>query len=211
VRNPLFSALYDRVLAPAEDAGLRDWRGELLADTGGAVLEVGAGTGLNVPHYPATVDRLVLTDPDPGMTSRLRSRVQAHAGADRSGDVEVLEAGAERLPFPDDTFDEVVTTLVFCSLPSRLEAGAEIARVLRPGGLLRFIEHVAATPHGPSTLQRVVQPVQRLVAGGCRLDLSMGATLRATGFEVERIEDRELPGMVPWTRPAVFGTARAGG
>jgi ubiquinone/menaquinone biosynthesis C-methylase UbiE len=206
VRNPLFSALYDRVLAPAENAGLRDWRSELLADAGGDVLEVGAGTGLNLPHYPETVERLVLSDPDPGMTSRLRKRL----GQTRADEVEVLEAGAERLPFDDDTFDEVVTTLVFCSLPGRLEAGAEIARVLRPGGRIRFIEHVAATPEGPSTLQRAVQPVQRLVAGGCRLDLSMVATLRATGFRIEHIEDRELPGVVPWTRPAVMGTAAAG-
>lgn len=204
--NPLMPLCYDWALHLSEHAGLAERRRALLASATGAVLELGAGTGLNLPHYPASVTRLVLSEPDRLMRRRLRKRL---AGLGR--DAEIVEAAAERLPFLENTFDEVVTTLVLCSVDERAAALHEARRVLRPRGRLRFIEHVAATPEGPSGLQRVVGPLHRAAAGGCRLDLSMTALLRDTGFEVLEIEDWTLPRSLPWVRPAVVGVARAPG
>jgi SAM-dependent methyltransferase len=202
--NPLLALGYDLVLHPSEQAGLAERRRDLLRSATGAVLEIGAGTGLNVPHYPDAVDRLVLTDPDPFMRRRLRRRVRTLGRP-----AEIVDARAERLPFLENTFDEVVTTLVLCSVDARPAALHEARRVLRPRGRLRFLEHVAATPHGPSRLQRVCQPLQRLCAGGCRLDLALEQALADAGFEVEDVAAWSLPRAVPWVRPARVGTARA--
>jgi SAM-dependent methyltransferase len=202
--NPLIPLLYDRGLRGLERAGLADRRRALLAEATGWVLEVGAGTGLNLPYYPERVTRLVLADPAPGMRRRLRARAEA-----LGREAEVVDSVAERLPFLENTFDEAVTTLTLCSVDERVTALHEIRRVLRPRGRLRFLEHVAATPSGPSRLQRAVCPFHRALLGGCRLDLSMTDTLREAHFEVEWIEDWVLPAAPPWLRPAVVGVARA--
>src|SRR5437868_3266033 len=133
----LFAALYDTVSKRSEAAGMREERRQLLAGIEGATIEIGAGTGLNLEHYPEAVTRLVLVEPDRHMRRRLRRRVEA---LDRAA--EVLDASAEQLPFPDATFDTAVVTLVLCSVPDQEAALAEIARVLKPNGCLLFIEHV---------------------------------------------------------------------
>jgi ubiquinone/menaquinone biosynthesis C-methylase UbiE len=205
MRNPLFAVCYDRALRPAEDRGLADVREHLLAGCHGTVLEVGAGTGLNLPHYPVGVERLVLSDPWPAMLRRLTPKL----GTVRSGvAVDVVVADGTALPFPDATFDEVVTTLVMCSVP-RPAVAAELHRVLRPGGRWRFLEHVAAGPDGPARLQRVLQPFQRALADGCRFDLRMPPVLAAAGFTVTRSDAFALPGAMPWLAPAVHGEAVA--
>jgi ubiquinone/menaquinone biosynthesis C-methylase UbiE len=206
MHNPLIPLVYDRVVRGLEEGGLAARRRALLADATGWVLEVGAGTGLNLPHYPEHVTRLVLADPNPGMRRRLRARAES-----LGREVEVVDAVAERLPFLENTFDEAVTTLTLCSVDERVTSLHEIRRVLRPRGRLRFLEHVAATAAGPSRLQRVVCPFHRALAGGCRLDLVMTAALAEAHFEVEWIEDWALPVAPPWARPAVVGVARAPG
>jgi ubiquinone/menaquinone biosynthesis C-methylase UbiE len=187
-----------------DEAGLAARRRALLAPATGAVLEVGAGAGANLLHYPDSVDRLVLTESDPFVRGRLRRRVRR-----LRRDAEVVDAVAERLPFLENTFDEAVSTLALCSVDEHITALHEIRRVLRPRGRLRFIEHVAATPEGPSRVQRLLGPAQRLLAGGCRLDLVLTATLREAGFTVETVEEWALPAAAPWLRPAVVGVARA--
>ena len=202
--HALLALRADRLARGAEEAGLAARRRALLRSATGALLEVGAGSGSNLPHYPDSLDRLVLTESDPFMRWRLRRRVH------RLGrDAEVVEAVAERLPFLENTFDEAVTTLVLCSVDERVTALHELRRVLRPLGRLRFIEHVAATPDGPSPLQRLLGPAQRVLAGGCGLDLMLTDALREAGFAVETIEDWALPVAAPWLRPAVVGVARA--
>ena len=129
IRHRLFAALYDRMNAAAE----RRWRGEhradLLADARGVVLEIGGGTGANVPYYYRDVERLVIAEPDPFMRKWLEPKLgQAHIP------VEVTYADAQRLPFADESFDTVVSALVFCTIPNPYAALAEIRRVLRPGG-----------------------------------------------------------------------------
>ena len=135
----VFAAVYDRMLAGAEDAGLRQRRHDLLAKARGRVLEIGAGTGLNLAHYPDAVEEIVFTEPEEPMARRL-TRKLTETG--RRG--EVIAAPAERLPFEDDSFDTVVCTLVLCTVTDPRRALSEIARVLRPGGQFLFLEHVRA-------------------------------------------------------------------
>ncbi len=143
----LFAAAYDRSLKRTEEAGLGEMRRRLLADAAGRVVEIGAGTGVNLDLYPEAVTELVLVEPDPHMAKRLRARLAAS-----SRRATVLEAPAERLPHPDSSFDLAVATLVLCTVPDPAATLAELRRVLVPGGRLALIEHVRAedpaTPAG---------------------------------------------------------------
>ena len=201
-----FAAIYDRLFASIEKGGLADKRRELLAGAEGATLELGAGTGHNLRHYPPAVDRLVLTEPDPHMAKRLRAQVEE---AGRAG-VEVSEAGAESLPFPDDTFDTVIATLVFCTIPDPDAALREIARVLKPGGRMLFLEHVRADSGGRGRWQDRLNPVQKLLFGGCNLNRSTAEAIRSSPLEVEEVREDEMPKEAgPLVRPMIVGSARA--
>src|SRR3990170_3428664 len=136
----LFAAVYDRLTEASEVACLRQWRADLLRDLAGQVLEVGAGTGLNIPYYPRALSRLVLSEPDPHMRRKLLRKARAQ----HWDQAEVLDASLEELPLPNDAFDAVVGTLVLCSVPRLDHALAEIHRVLKPSGQFLFLEHVAA-------------------------------------------------------------------
>jgi ubiquinone/menaquinone biosynthesis C-methylase UbiE len=194
----LFAALYDRGARRVEDAGMRDRRARLLADLEGDVLEVGAGTGLNLDHYPQG-SRLVLTEPDPHMRRRLVERL---AGSGR--EATVVDAAAEDLPFPDASFDAVVSTLVLCSVGDLPRALAEIRRVLRPEGRLLLIEHVRGEG-GRAVLQQAIAPASRLLCS-CSPDRRTADAIRAAGFELAE-EPFALVGGAPWTRPAIQGVA----
>jgi ubiquinone/menaquinone biosynthesis C-methylase UbiE len=201
----LFAALNDRLMASSEEAGLRDIRAELLAQAEGETLEVGAGTGLNVEHYDRSrVTRLVLSEPDPHMARRLRGRAAA-AGA------EVVEAGADRLPFDDASFDTVAETLVLCTVPDPDAALAEIARVLRPGGRFLFFEHVRDDDPGVARWQDRLERPWGWIAAGCHPNRDTVATLRASPLEVEAVHDARLPKAPKLVRPAVSGSARRAG
>ena len=133
----LFAAVYDRLTAAAEAAGLSKRREALLAAANGRVLEIGAGTGANVAFYPDAVQTLTLAEPEAPMARRLARRV-----ASQTRIVNIVEAPAEHLPFPDGSFDTIVVTLVLCTVSNPARALAEIRRVLAPGGRLLFLEHV---------------------------------------------------------------------
>jgi ubiquinone/menaquinone biosynthesis C-methylase UbiE len=204
--HPIFSALYDRMLAAQEKAGLRDMRAELLARARGRVLELGAGTGLNLSHYTDAVSELVLTEPDPHMARRLRKRVES---TQLPFPVEVTETGAERLPFDDHSFDTVACTLVLCSVDDPERATAEIARILRPGGELLLFEHVRG-PEG----ERLARWQDRLerpwgwLGAGCHPNRDTSATLAAR-FDVSGLQPDRLPGSAPpIVKPLIRGTAR---
>lgn len=202
----LMAAAYDRFTAATEAAGMADWRGELLAGLSGDVLEIGAGTGHNLRWYPASVRRLVLTEPDPHMRARLEARSGEASGPAL---VEVRPDGAEDLEFDDDSFDAVVSTLVLCSVPDPAVTLAEVGRVLRPGGQLVYLEHVAATDR-PGTLrwQRRLEPLWRRMAGNCHLARSTGQAIVAAGFEVVDERRAPMPKAPPILRATVRGTAR---
>jgi ubiquinone/menaquinone biosynthesis C-methylase UbiE len=198
--------VYDRQLRAMEDGGLRRWRAELLADLDGDVLEIGAGTGLNVDHYPGTVSRLVLSEPDKHMRIQLEERVhEVEAAGMAPAEVQVVDASASDLPYPDASFDAVVSTLVLCSVPDQPAALAEVERVLKPGGRFVVIEHVAAVDK-PRRLrwQRRVEPIWKRVAGNCHLTRTTGLAL-AERFEVAELTNESMRKASPIVRTSVRG------
>ena len=200
----MIAAVYDRLTQASEAACLQQWRADLLRGLSGQVLEVGAGTGLNIPHYPRTVGRLVLTDPDAHMRRKLAQKIRAH-GWDHA---EVLDATLERLPLPDDAFDAVVGTLVLCSVPRVDRALAEIYRVLTPGGRFVFLEHVAAEDR-PRRLwwQQRVEPVWKRLSGNCHLTRRTAGAIVAGGFAIVDIKRESMRKAWPLVRPTIRGIA----
>lgn len=197
-----FSALYDRGLKATEEAGLREMRRQLLAGARGRVVELGAGTGANLGLYPDAVSELVLTEPDPHMSKRLREHLA------RSGvTARIVEAPAERLPLEADSFDSAVATLVLCTVPDPAAALAELRRVLKPGGRLLFIEHVRAEDPGLARWQDRLERPWRFFADGCHCNRDTVATIAAAGFEPERIEPDRTPKALPIVEPLVRGSA----
>jgi ubiquinone/menaquinone biosynthesis C-methylase UbiE len=200
-----FAAIYDRMLAGTEKAGLAEMRAELIADARGRTLELGAGTGLNLPHYTDAVTELVVTEPDPFMARRLRAKLGDDPPA--PGSVEVVEAPAERLPFDDDSFDTVVGTLVLCTVDDPSAATREVARLLKPQGRLLYLEHVRDPEEG--RLARWQDRLERpwgWVGAGCHPNRDTAATLAGAGFDVEPDRGR-LPKAPPWVRPLIHGSA----
>jgi ubiquinone/menaquinone biosynthesis C-methylase UbiE len=202
--HPIFAAIYDRMLATAEKAGLTDMRADVLARASGRTLELGAGTGANAAHYPNAVTEVVLTEPDPHMARRLRKRL---ADAPPGFEYEVIEAGAEDLPFEDDSFDTVVSTLVLCTVDDPDRTAAEIARVLRPGGRLLLLEHVRDPGDGrlAGWQDRLERP-WGWFAGGCHPNRDTAATLAAAGLDVSALELAEFPKAPPLAKPMVQGS-----
>jgi ubiquinone/menaquinone biosynthesis C-methylase UbiE len=201
MRRRLFAALYDTVSKGSEAAGMREERRQLLAGAEGATIEIGAGTGLNVEHYPEAVTRLVLAEPDRHMRRRLQQRVDALGRS-----VEIVDAPAERLPFPDATFDTAVVTLVLCSVPDQEAALAEIARVLKPDGRLLFIEHVRSGDPKLAKRQDRIRPLYNLV--GCNPNRETLAAIEESALSVESVRHGEVPKAPKVERPMIVGTAR---
>jgi len=197
----LFAALYDRVSKGSEEAGLRDERRQLLADAEGATLEIGAGTGLNLAHYPEAVTRLVLTEPDEHMRRRLERRAQ-----DVRPDAEIVAGSVERLPFPDASFDTVVLTFVLCSVPEQDAALAEIARVLKPSGRMLFLEHVRSDDENLAKWQDRITPLYNLV--GCNPNRDTLAAIEGSSLAVETVKHGEVPKAPKVERPLIVGIAR---
>lgn len=201
----IFAALYDRMLAVAEDAGLRERRAALLAGARGRVLEVGAGTGANLPHYGDAVTALVVTEPEAPMARRLRERAAALPAG--SAPVEIVRAPAERLPFDDASFDTVVSTLVLCTVRDPARALAEIRRVLVPDGRLLFLEHVRAEDPGLAGWQDRLTPLWRRVGHGCHPNRDTAALLAAAGLHADPLARGRIPKAAKLIRPSIEGVA----
>lgn len=197
-----WAVIYDRSLKGTEDAGLREMRRETLRAARGRTVDLGAGTGVNLALYPEAVTELVLAEPDPHMGKRLRRKV-AEAGAD----VELVEAGAERLPFEDASFDTAVFTLVLCTVPDPAAALAEAARVLKPDGKLLFIEHVRSEDPGLARWQDRLERPWRFFGYGCHCNRDTVANIEASPLSVERVERGKLPKAPAFVRPLVRGSA----
>jgi ubiquinone/menaquinone biosynthesis C-methylase UbiE len=166
------------------------------------VLEIGAGTGANLPHYSAQLNSLTLTDPEAPMVKRLERQLR-----DSGSPAKVCRAPADDLPFQDGAFDVVVSTLVLCTVPDQPGAIKEIRRVLRPGGRLVFVEHVRADDPKLAKLQDRMNRVANIVAYGCNCNRPTLAGIRAQGFEVTDVSHGEMTGAPPFMRPLIFGTA----
>ena len=193
---------YDHFLALGERRGMAARRAELLGHASGRVLELGAGTGLNLPHYPDTVEELVLSEPDAAMTRRLRRRVAC------SGHVEcVVDAPAEALPFEDASFDTVVSTMVLCTVADPVAALREVRRVLRPGGRFLFIEHVRADSSRLARRQDRFARPWRVFAMGCRANQPTLELMAAGGLRVELTHAARWRGMPVIVHPLAIGRA----
>ncbi len=193
----VYAALYDAVMARAERGLLHRRRVETAGAATGQVLEIGAGTGANIPFY-VSADAVCATDPDPAMLRRARRRLE-HA----SVPVTLRQCSAENLPFADGSVDTVVATLVLCSVPDQRAALAEIRRVLAPDGLFRFIEHVRQEDGPMGRVQDVVTPLWRRCAGGCHLNRRTVDAIEAAGFALVDLRRERLI-----RAPVVVGVAR---
>jgi ubiquinone/menaquinone biosynthesis C-methylase UbiE len=198
------AALYDRLSEGVERAGLSERRRKLLSAARGRVLEVGAGTGLNVPHYPNEVQELVFVEPNEAMADRLRGRL-----AENARPATVVLARAESLPFDDAAFDTVVVTAVLCSVHDVGRSLRELRRVLEPGGRLLFAEHVRADDPRLARWQDRLNRPWRVVADGCNCNRRTLDAIVASGFEVDQLERGELPKAPTIVRPFVAGSAVA--
>ena len=200
----LMAHFYDRVMARSEAACLSAWRRELLADVDGHVLEVGAGTGVNLSFYPKTTQRIVMSEPDPHMRFQLESRIASV----NSTSIDLSDGALESLPFPDGEFDVVTCMLVLCSVPDLTASIHEMRRVLAPDGRLVFMEHVAADDQ-TSTLnwQRRLEPLWKRFSGGCHLTRRTEKAIVDGGFAIERIRRESMQTSIPVARPTIRGVA----
>jgi ubiquinone/menaquinone biosynthesis C-methylase UbiE len=166
---------YDLMMAVAEATGFGSWRRALVRGAGGRILDIGCGTGRNLPLYADDADVV-------GVDIRAELLLAARK---RAPDRPLLLASAEALPFCDDAFDTVVSGLVFCSVPDALIGLREVRRVLRPDGRLRMLEHVRSTHPTMAGWQDAIQPAWTLISGGCHPNRDTEATVAAAGFEIE--------------------------
>ena len=203
LRTRFFAMTYDRQMAKTEKAGLGGFRAGLLAGAAGHVLEIGAGTGANLPLYAPALESLTMTEPEPAMVRRLERRV-----AEQSPATKVLRAPAEDLPFDDDTFDAAVSTLVLCGVDDQPRALRELRRVLRPGGQLLFIEHLRSDDPSTARLQDRMNWLNRIVVR-CDCNRPTLDTIRQAGFTVTQVEHVRLPKAPKFVSPAVIGRAEA--
>jgi ubiquinone/menaquinone biosynthesis C-methylase UbiE len=206
VSNPVFARLFDRCFAKDKGRGEDRLRRELVAGLSGRVVEVGPGNGINFKHYPATVEELVAVEPEPYLRGRAEETAETVGIA-----VRVLDGTAAALPVPDGSADAVVVAGVLCSVPDQAAALAEFRRVLRPGGELRFYEHVRSRRAGFARYQDAVAVVWPRVMGGCMPNRETLAAIERGGFQVERCRGFGFP---PDARaypvaPRILGVATA--
>jgi ubiquinone/menaquinone biosynthesis C-methylase UbiE len=199
----VFARIYDRMTAKTEAAGLSAHRRALLAQASGEVLEIGGGTGANVEHYGPDVRSLTIVEPARPMLRRLQARLREEMPQAR-----VLRASAEDLPFEDDSFDVVVSTLVLCTVDDQPRALRELRRVLRPGGRLLFIEHVRSEDPRLARWQDRMLPINTRLGCGCHCNRATLDGIRGAGFDVQRLERDTLKHAPPIIRPLIVGVAQ---
>jgi ubiquinone/menaquinone biosynthesis C-methylase UbiE len=204
VRHPIFARVYQR-LSRLMEREVGEYRAELLAGLSGRVVEVGAGNGMNFPHYPSSVKEVLALEPE----AYLRERAEL-AARDAPVRLSVGDAAAYPLPLEAASFDAAVASLVLCTVPDQASALAELRRVLKPGGELRFMEHVRSDRPRKARLQQRLDRsgVWPRLGGGCHCARDTAAAIEAAGFVVERVRPFDLgPGWMH-TNPHVLGVAR---
>lgn len=201
VRHPLFARFY-AWFAPIEDrAGVAEHRRDLLAGLRGRVLELGVGTGLSFPHYPREVEHVLAVEPEPTMRAHA-----TRAAKEVALDVQLVDGTADALPAPDASVDAVVVSQVLCSVPDQARALAELRRVLRPGGELRFYEHVLSPNEPGRRVQRALDAtLWPRMLGGCHLSRETDAAIVAAGFELRELRRFRI-GPTP-AAPHILGVA----
>ena len=205
VRRPFFARGYLRASGEAEGRGVREHRTRLLDGVAGRVLEIGCGNGLNFELYPPAVTDVLAVEPEP----ELRAHAEA-AARTAPVPVTVVPGVAAAVPAPDASFDVAIASLVLCTVPDQAEALAELRRVLKPKGELRFYEHVVSRRRGARAVQRFMDATfWPHVAGGCHVARDTAAAIAAAGFEIQRIERFPFsPARFVPAAPHILGVAR---
>jgi len=195
--------IYDKILAPAEEACLMQWRRELLQNISGHVLEIGAGTGSNLGFYPDTVQSLVLSEPDIHMRRKMEKKITSS-----KFEITLTTGSAEKIEAENESYDYVVSSLVCCSVSQLELALLEIWRVLKPAGQLVFLEHVAAAKGTKRRQwQNRVNPFWRKLAGNCHLNRDTESAISAAGFKILEIKRESMRKAMPLVRPTIRGIA----
>lgn len=202
IRKRMFAAVYEK-LAAAEEPKIRDFRERTAGRAEGKVLEIGGGTGLNLPFYGSDV-QLTVAEPNPHMARRLIRKAK-----DLGVKVTIVSDVGERLPFHDGEFDSVVSTLVLCSVGNLPDVLKEAKRVLKPDGTFYFFEHVAAETKWKRRFQDWFNGPWKYLGDGCNLNRDIAAVIRQSGFQSVEIEAFELRAGAPVVSPRIIGTARA--
>ncbi len=203
IHSFLMAKSYDYAMRSTEKKCLHQWRQELLSRAKGELLEIGAGTGVNVPHYPAKVSRMILSEPD----RQMRKILQRKTLAVQKNRVEITPWQADAINMPDSSFDTIVSTLVLCSVPDLKNSLKEIYRLLRPGGTFLFLEHIASDHPHTLTWQRRIEPFWSFCAGNCRLTRDTSTAIHAAGFKIEQLTEAPMTGAPSFVRRTIRGSA----
>jgi len=190
-REHILPVLVDRACGTA---GLKKWRGELSSGLSGRVLEIGFGSGLNVEHYPSTVEKVLAVEPSAKGFRIAQRRIDSSPVP-----VELVGLDGQSIPLPDGSCDDALCTFALCTIPDVDAALAEVLRVLRPGGRFHFLEHGLAPDAGVAAWQRRLEPLQRRVADGCHLTRDPVAMVRGAGFTLDDVDQRYGVGPKPWS------------
>ena len=205
VHHPLFARFFDR-LSRLMERDVGESRPELLAGLSGRVVEIGAGNGMNFRHYPASVEEVIALEPE----AYLRAKAE-QAASEAPVRVTVRDGVAAPLPLGDGDFDAAIASLVLCTVPDPGRALGELRRVLKPGGELRFLEHVRSERPRKARIQKRLDGsgIWPLVGGGCHCARDTVAAIETAGFQIEQVRRLDVgPGWFV-TNPHVFGIARA--
>ena len=204
VHHPIFARLYEGIASTADRRGADEHRRKLLSGLVGRVIEVGAGNGANFPYYPASVEQVVAVEPE----GYLRQQAEQTATL-APVPITILEGLADELPGEEGSFDAGVAALVLCTVPDQGRALAELFRVIKPGGKLRFYEHVISRKPLPARLQRLADATfWPRVFGGCHPTRNTGAAIERAGFVIERCERFPFRPAPLVTLPYILGVAR---
>ncbi|CAH0992538.1 2-methoxy-6-polyprenyl-1,4-benzoquinol methylase, mitochondrial [Sinobacterium norvegicum] len=202
----MMALFYDKIMQPAEQACLIEWRRGLLESVEGRVLELGAGTGASIGLYPrdGTLE-LFLAEPEPNMRQQLHEKVAQQSRQQ----IKVLDCPGERIDSEDDFYDVVFVSLVCCSVNDVAATLAEIKRVLKPEGRFLFLEHVAApADSGRRKWQNRLNCIWRKMAGNCHLNRETEQSIKKAGFVIEQIDYDSMRKSMPLVRPIIRGVAR---
>jgi SAM-dependent methyltransferase len=198
----VFAGMYDKFLSRVEEHGLSEKRAEFLVPAYGKTVELGTGTGLNLPHYPPTVTELILTEPYPHMVTKLEEKIRHDPRR-----IQLTVAGAEKLPFEDGSIDTVAAAMILCTVPDPDPVLAEIERVLKPGGQYLFLEHVRNPNPRVAKKQDIIQKGWYWFGNECHCNRPTVETLRGSSLEIDNLVETKMPGAWEFIEAMVIGRA----